>query len=55
MFIVFLDDYNSLTVYDIKLKSTAFLSYVEVNKCVKFQSPRYKGVKVGIFRISPIP
>ena len=26
---------------------------MEVNKGVKFQIPRYKGVKVGIFRISP--
>ena len=27
---------------------------VEVTKCVKFQVPRYKGFKVGIFRISPM-
>ena len=27
---------------------------MEVTKCVKFQIPRYKGFKVGIFRISPI-
>ena len=30
------------------------ISSVEVAKCVKFQIPRYKGFKVGIFRISPI-
>ena len=36
------------------LKFSAFLSCVEVIKCVKFQNPRYKGFKVGIFRISPI-
>ena len=54
MFIVFLYFYNSETTYDIKLKFSAFLSYVEVNTCVKFQMHRYKGFKVGIFRISPI-
>ena len=27
---------------------------MEVTKSVKFQIPRYKGFKVGIFRISPI-
>ena len=27
---------------------------MEVTKCVKFQILRYKGFKVGIFRISPI-
>ena len=35
------------------MKFSAFLSCVEVIKCVKFQIPRYKGFKVGIFRISP--
>ena len=54
MFIVFLDDYNSLTTYDIKFKFPAFLSYVEVYKCVEFQISRYKGVRVDIFWISPI-
>ena len=36
------------------MKFSAFLSCVKVNKCVKFRIPRYKGCKVGIFRISPI-
>ena len=54
MLIVFLGGYNSKTTYDIKLKFSAFLSCVEVTNCVKFQIPRYKDFKVGIFRISPI-
>ena len=54
MLIVFSGGYNSLTIRDIKLKLSAFLSCVEVTKCVKFQIPRYKGFKVGILRISPI-
>ena len=54
MFIVFLGGYSSYNTEDIKLKCSAFLSCVEVNKCVKFQTPRYQGFKVGIFRISPI-
>ena len=54
MFIVFLGGYNSQTTKDIKLKFSAFLSCVEVNKCVKVQIPRYKSFKVGIYRISPI-
>ena len=36
------------------LKFSAFLSCVAFTKCVKFQIPMYKGLKVGIFRISPI-
>ena len=35
------------------LKFSAFLSCLEVTKCVKFQIPRLMGFKVGIFRISP--
>ena len=54
MFFVFLGGYNSSTTEDIKLKFSAFLSRVEVAKCVKFQVPRFMGFKVGIFRISPI-
>ena len=54
MFIVFLVGYNSQTTLDIKLKFSAFLSCEGVNKCVKCQIPRYKGFKIGIFRISPI-
>ena len=37
-----------------KLKFPAFIICVEVTKCVKLQTSRYKGFKVGIFRISPI-
>ena len=37
-----------------KLIFSSFLSCVEVTRCVKFQIPRYKGVKVDIFKISPI-
>ena len=36
------------------LKFSAFLSCVEVTKCVKLQVHRCKGFKVGIFQISPI-
>ena len=54
MLFVFLGGYNSLTTKDIKLKFSAFLSSVEVTKCVNFQIPRLMGFKVGIFRISPI-
>ena len=54
MFFVFLGGYNSLTTKDIKLKFSAFLSSVEVTKCVNFQIPRLMGLKLGIFRIRPI-
>ena len=54
MFIVFSGDYNFETVQAIKLKFLAFLCCVGVTKCMKFQIPRYKGLKVCIFRISPI-
>ena len=54
IFLVFLGGYNSKTTKDIKLKFSAFLSSVEVTKCVNFQIPRLMGFKVGIFRISPI-
>ena len=36
------------------LQFSAFLSCVEVTKCVKFYIPRYKGLKVGIFWINTI-
>ena len=36
------------------MKFSAFLSCLEVTKCVNFQIPRLMGFKVGIFRISPI-
>ena len=54
MFFVFSGGYNSSTTEDFKLKFSAFLSCVEVTKCVKFQVPRFMGFTVGIFRISPI-
>ena len=54
VFFVSLGGYNSSTTKDIKLKFSAFLSCVEVTKCVKFQIPRLMGFKVGIFRISHI-
>ena len=47
MFIVFL--IGLYLRYQVEI--SAFLSCVEVNKYVKFQIPRYKGFKVGIFRI----
>ena len=50
MFFVILGGYNSY----IKLKFSAFLSCVEVTKCMNFQIPRLMGFKVDIFRISPI-
>ena len=49
MFIVVLAGYNDYLRFVGKL--SAFLS-VEVTKRVKFQIPRYKGFKVGIFSIS---
>ena len=54
MFFVLLGGYNSSTTEDINLKVSAFLSCVEVPKCVKFQVPRFMGFKVVFFRISPI-
>ena len=54
MFFVCLGGSNSFTTKDIKLKFSAFLGCVVVNKCVKFQIPRLMSFKVGIFRISPI-
>ena len=54
MFFVYLGDYNSLTIEDIKLKFSEFLSCVEVTKCVNFQIPRLMGFIDGNFRISPI-
>ena len=54
MFYIVLSGYNSRTINDIKLKFSAFLSFVETTKYVKFQSPKCTGFKVGILRISPI-
>ena len=54
IFYLFLSGYNAGTFQDIKFKFSASLSFVEATKCVKFQSARCTGVKVDIFRISPI-
>ena len=42
------------TIQDTKFKFSAFLSFMEATKCVKFKSGRYTGFKVGIFWISLI-
>ena len=49
-----LSGYNSRIIQDIKFKFSAFLSVVEVTKCVTFQSARCKDFQVDIFRVSPI-
>ena len=54
MFYVFLSGFNSRTIQDIKFKFSAFLNFAEAIKCMKFQSARCTGLKVDIFRISPI-
>ena len=54
IFYLYLRSYNSRTIQDINFKFSAFLSFVEATKCVKFQSARCTSVKVDIFRISPI-
>ena len=54
MFYICLSGYNSRTIQDIKFKFSAFLRLVEATKCVKFQSDKYTGFKIGIFRICPI-
>ena len=46
--------YFWMATYDIMLKLSAFLSYVEVATCVKFPISSFKGYIVGIFRIKPI-
>ena len=53
-FYIFLRGYNSRPVHDIKLKFSAFLSFVEATKCVEFQNARCKSFKVDIFRINHI-
>ena len=55
MVYIFLSDYNSRNIQDIKLKYSAFLSLVDATQYVKFQSARCTDLKVGIFRIVPIP
>ena len=54
MFYIYLSGYNSKTIQDVKFKFSAFLSLVEATKYAKFQSARCTGLKVGIFRKSPI-
>ena len=54
MFYIFLNGNNSRTIQDIVFKFSAFLRLVKATKCVKFQSVRYTGCKVGIFPISPV-
>ena len=51
MFYIFLSGYNSRTVQDTKVKFSAFLSFVEATKGVKFQSARCTLFKVGILWI----
>ena len=46
MFYIFLNGYNSRTIQDIKFKFSAFLSFTEATKRVKFQSARSTGLKV---------
>ena len=53
-FYIFLGGYNSRTIEEIIFEFSAFLSFVEATKCMKFQILRYTGLKVGIFRIGPI-
>ena len=54
MFYIFSCRYNSRTIQYIKFKFSTLLSYTKTTKCVKFQGVGCTGVKVGIFRISPI-
>ena len=57
MFYIYLGGYNSSTTKDIKFKLSAILSYVGTTKCVKFQRPRCRGLKVIDLRlaIDPLP
>ena len=54
MFYIFLCGCNFRTIQDIKFKFSAFLSFMEATKCLKFQSARCTSFIVGIFWISPI-
>ena len=54
MFYVFSCCYNSRTIQYIEFKFEALLSYTKATKNVKFQCVWCTGVRVGIFRISPI-
>ena len=54
MFYIFSCCYNSRTIQYIKFKFEALLSYTKTIKCVKFQGVWCTGVRVGVFRISPI-
>ena len=54
MFYIFSCCYNLRTIQYIKFKFEALLSYTKTTKCVKFQGVWCTGVRVGVFRISPI-
>ena len=54
MFDIFSCCYNSRTIQYIKFKFEALLSYTKATKYVKFQDVWCTGVRVGVFRISPI-
>ena len=54
MFYIFSCCYNSRTIQYIKFKFEALLSYTKTTKCVEFQGVWCTGVRVGVFRISPI-
>ena len=54
MFYIFSCCYNSRTIQYIKFKFKALLSYTKATKYVKFQDVWCTGVRVGVFRISPI-
>ena len=46
--------YFGVAITHKQLTLSAFHIRVDVTKYVKFKIPRYKGIKVGIFRITPI-
>ena len=54
IFYIFSSGYNSGTVQDIKLKISAYLSFMETTKCTNLLNARCTDFKVDIFRISPI-
>ena len=55
MFYLFSCCYNSRIIQYMNFKFQALLSYTKTTKCVKFQGVWCTGVRVGVFRISPIP
>ena len=54
MFYLFSCCYNSRTIQYMNFKFEALLSYTKTTKCVKVQGVWCRGVRVGVFRISPI-